>query len=176
MTQTRLLHLTLGGGCNSKSLSFLCVCLAGSGVRTAEQCGECLQPGSHHLQGSSGSLRLHQRPPPTDPAGHDRPREERGGGGQVRTLRQDLRRPNLWLVILAAWFWLAHKGVNAIYNKLHIQKINYQVHFPKFKWQPMGLYNIYVEFNALSNWPTKSRKNSRRNTKAHTHTHKHKAT
>ena len=55
----------------------------GPGIRPAEQRRERVQPGPHHLQGPGGALRLHPRPPPADPAGHDRPREEGRGGRQV---------------------------------------------------------------------------------------------
>lgn len=58
----------------------------GPGVRAAKQRGERLQPGPDHLQRPGGTLRLHPRPPATDPAGHDRTGEERRGGGQVRTV------------------------------------------------------------------------------------------
>lgn len=67
--------------CQSFNLSSSC--FPGPGVRAAEQRGECLQPGPDHLQGPGGALRLHPRPPPTDPPGHDRTREEGRGGGQV---------------------------------------------------------------------------------------------
>jgi len=80
------------------------LCVSGSGVRAAEQRRERVQPGSDHLQGPGGSLRLHQRPPEADPAGHDRTREERGGGGQVATTHT----PHLLMEVDYSCTWNSH--------------------------------------------------------------------
>lgn len=47
--------------------------LSGPSLCATEQCGKCVQPWAHHIQGPGGTLRLHSRPPATDVTGHDRP-------------------------------------------------------------------------------------------------------
>lgn len=57
--------------------------LSGQGLCSTEQRGKRVQPRSHHIQGSGGTLWMHPRPPTTDITGHDCPREKGRGCRQV---------------------------------------------------------------------------------------------
>lgn len=68
-----------------------CTCLlnhilsgvSGPGLCSTKQCGKCVQPGPHHIQGPGGALWLHSRPPAADVTGHDCSWEEGRGCRQV---------------------------------------------------------------------------------------------
>lgn len=57
--------------------------ILGQGLCSTKQCGECVQPWPHHIQGPGGALWLHSWPPATDTAGHDCAGKEGGGCRQV---------------------------------------------------------------------------------------------
>lgn len=70
MSCTRLLNHILSG-------------VSGPGLCSTKQCGKCVQPRPHHIQGPGCALWLHSRPPAADVTGHDCSWEEGRGCRQV---------------------------------------------------------------------------------------------